>query len=621
MNVSRGVSQRLVPPLASSLLSLAVLLAGWGSLAAEPFPPDPVEALKQVLGTPFLDRKELSEELGKAIARIQSIADLSRALALQEWPQQETRDPMDEARLESQVLLAGRLEQRLRQLLKSGSTASQLAALTLIADIGTRISVPENPNQRNLNKLSEGLTGAAPRPTATRKALGRVMTADVANLVTKGENERVRETAARTLGQIFPDPRQAVATLRPLLHSEQVTERRAAADGLLSMVREVSRLAAAAGATSTEVRIDVTAADWADTCSQVIMAASVALGDTDIEVRRLAALALERTAAGLIDQARPERPEPTAERRGAARSGPSHDLQPVIEAFGNRETADALARAVLDADARVRISVRRVLEGIGSVRDRHQHPESAPRGTYTPGSEETNRLNIRSDTVLASANGQERTAPADPILDTLRKAFPALRKGVSDPVAAARLQAVEALETMGPAAGPAVPELIQALRDPNLLVRWAAARALGKIGPEQAAAAVGPLGRLLFDPDLDVDLAAATALERFGPLARGAVPQLVRALGASDEQKRLAVIRTLTSIGTDAAPAIPALAVALSDPETMVRRQAAELLGKFGSAAASAEPALRRAMADLEPEVRQAASAALLKILHPGQAS
>jgi HEAT repeat protein len=605
------------------LLSVSSVLPAGSAAGADQFQPDPVEALKQILTPPRdvvpVDRKEVAAELGKVTEKIASVSDLLRALALPEWPQPEARDPLDEAKLESQALLAERLEQKIRQLLRSGSTSSQLATLTLIAEMGSRISVPESLSLRNLNKLSEGLTGVSPRSSTSRKALGRVLTADVVYLVHHGENERVREAAARTLGQIFPEPAEAASALRSLLGSARAGERRAAATGLLGLVQLASRFVASTGTMGTEVRIDFSPADWVETCTQVIPAASAGLADQDVEVRRSCALALERSTAGLLDQAAPQQrigPEPERERRTTPVRARSNELLPVLEAFGNRGTAAALSQATLDSDAEVRILSRRALEEIGSVRDRLLHPEPGAPPLSLPGPEQASQQDRPApDTLLASASGQVRQRQGDSAQEALRLALPALRMGVFDPVVAARLQAVQALESMGPLAGSAVPELTRALDDPDRFVRWAAARALGKIGPDRAATAVAALGRLLGDWDLDVDLAAATALERFGPVARDAVPQLVRALGASDAEKRLAVIRTLTAIGTDARPAIPALAVALSDPDETVRRNAAQLLGKFGTQAASAEPALRSAMADPVPEVRQAASGALLKIL------
>src|SRR5439155_18365136 len=75
-----------------------------------------------------------------------------------------------------------------------------------------------------------------------------------------------------------------------------------------------------------------------------------------------------------------------------------------------------------------------------------------------------------------------RPASSDPLLDCLQTLLPALANAVADPSAQVRLQAVEALETIGPDAAPDTPALEGALSDRNLFVRWAAARALGKIG-------------------------------------------------------------------------------------------------------------------------------------------
>jgi HEAT repeat protein len=73
-----------------------------------------------------------------------------------------------------------------------------------------------------------------------------------------------------------------------------------------------------------------------------------------------------------------------------------------------------------------------------------------------------------------------------------------------------RMAAAAALERIGPAAVPALAEL---LRDPGAGVRRSAAVALGRIGPE-AAAAVPALVELLRDPAADVRLSAAAALKQ-----------------------------------------------------------------------------------------------------------
>jgi HEAT repeat protein len=179
----------------------------------------------------------------------------------------------------------------------------------------------------------------------------------------------------------------------------------------------------------------------------------------------------------------------------------------------------------------------------------------------------------------------------------------------------ARRGAIDVLEALGPAAAPAGAALVQALHDSDQFVRWAAARTLGKISPVQADTAVPGLGRLLADLDLDVRLAAAMALERYGPAARAALPELIRAMRASDAELRVAAMRAVAVIGgVQAHAAIPALTDGVTDADSRVRQVAAEVLGNFGPAARKAVDALNQALQDTDPDVQRAAGEALLNI-------
>ncbi|MGH7870115.1 MAG: HEAT repeat domain-containing protein, partial [Candidatus Dormibacteraceae bacterium] len=88
-----------------------------------------------------------------------------------------------------------------------------------------------------------------------------------------------------------------------------------------------------------------------------------------------------------------------------------------------------------------------------------------------------------------------------------------------------------ALEAMGPAAAPALPELVHALIDPVDYVRVPAADALGAMGPA-AHAAVHPLAERLRAKDEQVMVlrSVATALGNIGPDARDALPALEQTL-------------------------------------------------------------------------------------------
>ena len=169
---------------------------------------------------------------------------------------------------------------------------------------------------------------------------------------------------------------------------------------------------------------------------------------------------------------------------------------------------------------------------------------------------------------------------------------------------AVRAVAAEALVKIGT---PAVPALIQALRDRSENVRFAAAEALGKLGDPQAVPA---LIQALGDSDWYVRRAAAEALVKIGTPA---VPALIRALGDSDSDVRAVAAWALVKIGT---PAVPALIKALGDWwSENVRRAAAEALGDLGDP--QAVPPLIQALGDDWDAVRFAAAWALGKLGDP----
>jgi HEAT repeat protein len=191
----------------------------------------------------------------------------------------------------------------------------------------------------------------------------------------------------------------------------------------------------------------------------------------------------------------------------------------------------------------------------------------------------------------------------------------ALLAGLSDPVPRVRLATIDVLETMGKLAAPAAPALVRSLSDPNRFVRWAAARTLGRMAPEDAREAVPALARLI-NPweDLSVRMAAITTLGHYGPAAKSAVPVLASAINKSDVDLRVAAINALEAIGTDAAPGLPAIGRALQDSSPQVRATAARALGRFGPLAVDQLPALNKVLNDPAEEVRRGASEAILSI-------
>ena len=234
-----------------------------------------------------------------------------------------------------------------------------------------------------------------------------------------------------------------------------------------------------------------------------------------------------------------------------------------------------------------------------------------------------------------------------------------------------RLASIGALGRMG---ADAVPYLLTVLNHPSPEVRRAASDALGSIGPEakeatqalslllgdqdremaqRAAFALGKIGRDAVpvlvqvakgrdrsavemaetaysegkvDPGVVRDLAkildnsgeearvrafAAAALGRMREQAKGALPELVRALGDEHVDVRSAARGALGRMGT---AAVSALADALKDGRPSVRAAAAHALGDLGPAAEDAVPSLLQAFHDEDRTVRIDAILAVGKI-------
>jgi HEAT repeat protein len=136
---------------------------------------------------------------------------------------------------------------------------------------------------------------------------------------------------------------------------------------------------------------------------------------------------------------------------------------------------------------------------------------------------------------------------------------------------------------LGRCGKPAVPALVGLLGNKDEYVRWYAAYALGRIGPE-AREAVPALARALGDNNKDVRRCAAEALGRIGPEAREVVPALVGLLGDENKYVRGHAAEALGWIGLEAREAIPALGKLLNDECEFARKAAADALKKIKAA-------------------------------------
>jgi len=162
---------------------------------------------------------------------------------------------------------------------------------------------------------------------------------------------------------------------------------------------------------------------------------------------------------------------------------------------------------------------------------------------------------------------------------------------------------------------PAIPALIEALREENLLVRRSVAQALGGNGNR----AIPALVKASKDSDVKVRRNAVNVLRDIMRYyvsqelseAKNAVPQLIPLLKDSDAEVRRSAASVLGNIGTEAKNAVPQLIPLLKDFDAGVRSSAAFALGRIGAEAKTVVPQLIPLLKDSDADVRSSAASAL----------
>lgn len=136
------------------------------------------------------------------------------------------------------------------------------------------------------------------------------------------------------------------------------------------------------------------------------------------------------------------------------------------------------------------------------------------------------------------------------------------------------LPALRALSLYGSDAAPAIGKIIVLLHnEDDSEIRWTAARTLGKIG-RAAKEATPMLVEAMKDPEPLVREHAAEALGDIGPDAKEAIPELVKALKDPDARVRRDAVRSLGQMGPAAKSAIESIRPLLQDKEDRVRKAA-----------------------------------------------
>jgi len=197
----------------------------------------------------------------------------------------------------------------------------------------------------------------------------------------------------------------------------------------------------------------------------------------------------------------------------------------------------------------------------------------------------------------------EKAAESAAALEGLRQAL------VKDPAFSVRAQAALSLKELGPAAEPALPELIRALRDEDRQVRQAAARAIGAIGPG-AQDAVPHLRRAAKRKDLRHY--ASAALKAIGPPPDLTAREYFDLLG--DRHLNSSAQAALQAMGSDA---VPILIEILQERDEGKQARALSLMRQFGPQAREAIPVLAERVRRWEPKYPKARKGEIICFMVP----
>src|SRR5262245_8923765 len=197
---------------------------------------------------------------------------------------------------------------------------------------------------------------------------------------------------------------------------------------------------------------------------------------------------------------------------------------------------------------------------------------------------------LRTEPVPEQPVLEARTAQANSQVDVLIRQLEHRKPGV-------RREAIVRLAELGPAAGSAVPRLIDCLRDSDLVVRAHAARAACCIGlaPE---AVIPSLIELLQPSKPQASCLASLILGDLGPIARESVPALRTCLAAPSAVVRLHAAEAILKIAAGDEEALRAVLAGLNDRQPDVRYFAVNALGSSGIENDRAACAVARAMTD-----------------------
>ena len=597
----------------SILLGLFITLCLNSLIQADPFPIDPTELFKRT----FLNRgdEDRKTKLLNILNKTNALGDLSKIILMPEWQYIEGNKRIADINGEVRTAVIQKFKTNGLQLLKDGQDDARMDLAILIGETASANLVDET---------SESLDQIAQRSRFLRAELS-TLSPQLA-LLTKTKNPKLIIAAVSALGKIESKSdlfAQTISDLMEIKPANTLAIRRAAAESLKTRLATVSQLL-------KQIRV-VRERDNLDLINDLLTTSKLcfplgvrALKDKDYIVREQGTLACKQATSTLaeVDYIIPtreaemtmlERPDIIAQRTKSFRDGLAFELS-LINSFRDnmRELTDHATN--FEADVVVRVASLDVVEDLVVIRKKLIEFESI-----------LNKLDVLAGNA-PNPNPKLITHDIIPEGNEFKEIVQDLIMVLSDPNLRVRLNGIDIVE--GFLSMPDITARIindkdlflfrklasVATTDTNLMVKYAAVRAVGRSAPLKPEIAVPVLAKCLLEEDLDIRIAAANALKKYGKEGLKALPSLEKMIANGDSDSRIAMMNAAVSLGTDGSPTLGEVAKNLQSEEPKVRIKAAETLGKFGKLSEAQIPKLQKSLNDEDSNVRNAVSSALLKI-------
>lgn len=595
------------------LFGLFITLCLNSLIQADPFPVDPTELFKKT----FLNRgdEDRKTKLLIILNKTNALGDLSKIILMPEWQYIEGNKRIADINGEVRTAVIQKFKTNGLQLLKDGQDDARMDLAILIGETASANLVDET---------SESLDQIAQRSRFLRAELS-TLSPQLA-LLTKTKNPKLIIAAVSALGKIESKSdlfAQTISDLMEIKPENTLAIRRAAAESLKTRLGTVSQLLKQIRVVRERDNLDLVN-DLLTTSKLCFPLGVRALKDKDYIVREQGTLACKQATSTLaeVDYIIPireaemtmlERPDIIAQRTKSFRDGLAFELS-LINSFRDnmRELTDHATN--FEADVVVRVASLDVVEDLVVIRKKLIEFESI-----------LNKLDALAGNA-PNPNPKLITHDIIPEGNEFKEIVQDLIMVLSDPNLRIRLNGVDIIE--GFLSMPDITARIInekdlflfrklasiATTDSNLMVKYAAVRALGRSAPLKPEIAVPVLAKCLLEEDLDIRIEAAKALKKYGKEGLKALPSLEKMIASGDSDSRIAMMNAAVSLGTDGSPTLGEVAKNLQSEEPKVRIKAAETLGKFGKLSEAQIPKLQKALNDEDSNVRNAVSSALLKI-------